>query len=87
MQQNNNVISLYIVKREDGNYFAGYDANKKVAMTVSSPLEAKKFTNKYDIKLRPNEKLVEMSWDLSKVAEFAKLSEPFRPHRKKVEAY
>lgn len=81
MQENNNAtVSLYVVKNTNGKYFAGFDSNKGQANFVEDAREGKKFTNKYDIKLRPEESLVELTIDLSKVE--VKVSEPFRPHRR-----
>ena len=77
---NSTVVSLYVVKNSTGAYFAGYDSAKKQATTVSNPLKAKKFTNKYDIKLRPDESVVELTFDLAKTE--VALSEPFRPQRR-----
>ena len=81
MQDTTQTVSLYVVKGADGSYFAGFDAEKGKANFVSDPLSAKKFSNKYDIKIRPEETIVELKIDLSqsKVA----VSEPFRPHRRK----
>lgn len=81
MQDANHIVSLYVVKRADGSYFAGFDAAQGKANAVSDALLAKKFTNKYDIKLRPEETLVELKVDLSKSS--VERSEPFRPHRRK----
>ena len=75
------VVSLYVVRTADDTYFGGFDAVEQRASFVSSPLAAKKFTNKYDIKLRPEETLVELKVDLSSVD--VDISEPFRPHRRK----
>lgn len=80
MQENNTSVSLYVVKVKDGQFFAGFDSAKGVASYVDSPLMAKKFSNKYDIKLRPQETLIEITVDLSK--SYLTLSEPFRPARK-----
>ena len=80
-EQNTTVVSLYVVKTADGSFFGGYDAEKAKANFVADPREAKKFTNKYDIKLRPEETLVELKVDLAKVD--VSVSEPFRPHRRK----
>jgi aconitase A len=80
MNENNATVSLYVVKSANGSYFAGFDAAKGQANFVTDPREGKKFTNKYDIKLRPEETLVELAIDLSKVE--VKISEPFRPHRR-----
>lgn len=75
------VVSLYVVKTADGSYFGGFNAGEQKASFVSNPLAAKKFTNKYDIKLRPEETLVELKVDLAQVQ--VDVSEPFRPHRRK----
>lgn len=81
MQDLNHIVSLYVVKSADGSYFAGFDATQGKANFVADPLAAKKFTNKYDIKIRPEETLVELKVDLNKSA--VQVSEPFRPHRRK----
>lgn len=81
MQENTSAsVSLYAVKTGDGTYFAGYDAAKGCASFVLDPRQGKLFSNKYDIKLRPDETLVELFIDLS--ATNVKISEPFRPHRR-----
>ncbi len=74
------IVSLYVVKNSTGSYFGGYDATKKQANMVEDPLKAKKFTNKHDIKLRPDETVVELTVDLAKSA--VGVSEPFRPQRR-----
>lgn len=84
MQDLNHIVSLYVVKGADGSYFAGFDAEKGKANFVGDPLTAKKFTNKYDIKIRPEETLVELKVDLRNSP--VQVSEPFRPHRRKTEA-
>lgn len=81
MQDQNTIVSLYVVKAVDGSYFAGFDSTKGKAQFVVDPRAAKKFTNKYDIKLRPEETLVEMKIDLTTAN--IQVSEPFRPHRRK----
>lgn len=80
MQENNAVVSLYVVKSKNGNFFKGFDAGLGKSTFVADLLEAKKFTNKYDIKLRPQEYLVEITIDLSKSVHT--ISEPFRPNRR-----
>jgi hypothetical protein len=77
----NCVVSLYVVKTGEDTYFGGFNADEQRASFVSTPLAAKKFTNKYDIKLRPEEMLVELQVDLS--ASPVVVSEPFRPHRRR----
>lgn len=78
--ENSAIVSLYVVKNSAGTYFGGFDSTKNQANLVSDPIHAKKFTNKYDIKLRPDEQLVELTVDLSKSN--VTVSEPFRPHRR-----
>jgi aconitase A len=80
MQESNTTVSLYVVKGVNGSYFAGFDTSKGQANFVEDPKAAKKFTNKHDIKLRPDEHLVELAIDLAVVA--VKISEPFRPQRR-----
>ena len=77
--QSSTMVSLYVVKNTVGQYFAGFDPSKARAHHVDDPRYAKKFTNKFDIKLRPDEAIVELKIDLARV-EFT-VSEPFRPHR------
>jgi hypothetical protein len=69
-------VSLYVIKMPDGRYFAGFDKDVGVALFVDSPIEAKKFSNKHAIKLRPKEMLVELRIDLSEVN--VTVSNPFR---------
>lgn len=80
MENSNATVSLYVVKAVNGKYFAGFDASKGVAGFVDDPRQAKTFTNKYDIKLRPEEMIVEMTVDLMD-AEIT-YSDPFRPARR-----
>lgn len=77
---NNATVSLYVVKTANGKYFGGFDSTKGQANFVDSPLYAKKFTNKFDIKLRPEESLVELTVNLKNSE--VKVSDPFRPHRR-----
>lgn len=81
MQDENFVVSLYTVKTGEGVFFGGFNAEQGKATYVSDPRAAKKFTNKYDIKLRPEESLVEIKVDLATAN--VEISEPFRPHRRK----
>lgn len=78
--ENDAKVSLYVVKSANGTFFAGFDSTQNKASFVNSPIFAKKFTNKYDIKIRPEETLVELVVDLSAVA--VAISEPFRPVRR-----
>jgi hypothetical protein len=84
MQENivgsNALVDLYVVKVADGSYFGGFDSSKGKASFVINPREAKKFTNKFDIKLRPNEMIVQLTIDLNLVE--CLVSEPFRPQRR-----
>ena len=73
-------VSLYVVRSSEGTYFAGFNSGQGKSVFVEDPLAAKKFTNKHDIKLRPDEHLVEISVDLSAVN--VTVSEPFRPQRR-----
>lgn len=75
------VVSLYVVKTAEDTYFGGFNADEQKASFVSNPLAAKKFTNKYDIKLRPEETLLELRIDLASVE--VSISDPFRPQRRK----
>ncbi len=78
----NDIVShnFYAIQTNEGKYFAGFDPKEGKADFVDNPLDAKLFSNKYEIKLRPQERLVEFSIDLSK--ENVRLSEPFRPKRR-----
>lgn len=72
--------SFYAVVNDDGKYFAGFNPTLKAAQHVASPLAAKLFTNKYEVKLRPNERLVEIKIDFATTD--AEISTPFRPRRR-----
>lgn len=72
--------SFYIVKTDDGKYFAGFNPDKGESEFVDNPLAAKMFMGKNNIKLRHNEKMVEVYVEFSE--ENCRLSEPFRPRRK-----
>lgn len=82
--KNNKIVSLYVVKSGENQYFAGFDTEKNKTVHVTDILDAKKFTNKYDIRLRPGEEVVEMLVDLTGVD--VKVSSPFRPHRREKRA-
>jgi hypothetical protein len=82
MSENNFMVSLYVVNTGENSYFAGFNPEKGESFYVSDPRQAKKFTNKFDIKLRPSESIVELSVDLSTAN--VSISEPFRPAYKKV---
>jgi len=73
--------SFYAVLNQDtGEYFAGFNPDAGKAETSTSPLGAKLFSNKHDVKLRPNENLVELTIKVSN--ENTLVSEPFRPRRR-----
>jgi hypothetical protein len=80
MSENDYKVSLYVVKTAENSFFAGFNREKGEASYVADPRGAKMFTNKFDIKLRPNESVVELVVDLNsaKISE----SEPFRPSQK-----
>lgn len=74
------VVSLYVVRESNGTYFAGFDPAVGKASFVSDPVSAKMFSNKYEIKLRPEETIVELK--ISLTPDNVKASEPFRPVRR-----
>jgi hypothetical protein len=74
------LVSLYVVKNPSGTYFAGFDSSKGEAHFVTDPYLAKLFSNRHDIKLRPEEMIVELTIDLARSD--VKMSEPFRPQRR-----
>jgi len=69
--------SFYAILNENELYFAGFNAGKGTADFVTDALEAKLFTNKYEIKLRPNERLVEIVSTLNHSNSVVSL--PFHP--------
>jgi hypothetical protein len=73
-------VPLYAVKKPDGTYFAGFDNQAGVPKFVSTPLNAKLYTNKFDVPLRPDEELVEICVELT--SENTHISAPFRPKRR-----
>ena len=78
---NTKTISLYAVVREsDGKYFGGFDPQKGGPVIVDSVVDAKLFVNKFEVNLRPDEKLVEVLVTLSE--ENITVTEPFRPRRR-----
>lgn len=73
--------SFYAVLNQDtGEYFAGFNPEAGKADTSKSPLGAKLFSNKHDVKLRPNEALVEITARLTDSN--SSVSESFRPRRR-----
>lgn len=82
----NNQHSFYAVLNEDtGEYFGGFSPELGKAQMVVQPYDAKLFSNKHDVKLRPNEKLVELTITLS--SDNTVVSEPFRPRRREKKVY
>lgn len=74
--------SFYIVQNDEGLYFQGFNKDLGKAEFVENPFAAKMFIGKPEIKLRPNEFMVELFVDISD--ENTTLSEPFRPRRRPV---
>jgi hypothetical protein len=73
--------SFYAVLNQDtGEYFAGFNPEAGKAETSTTPMGAKLFSNKHDVKLRPNEALVELTVSLD--ASNTQVSESFRPRRR-----
>lgn len=77
MENNNAKVQLYVVNTGENRYFGGFDTQRGESVHVSDPKMAKKFTNIFDIKLRPNESVVELIVDLTEAN--VSVSEPFRP--------
>ena len=74
--------SFYAVKGADNKYFAGFNPAENKASLVDSPETAKWFSNRFEIRLRPNEMLVEIKVDPKKGV--VSISEPFRPRKRTV---
>lgn len=80
------IQSFYAVKNVDtGLFFAGFDPEANEAQMVETPMAAKLFSNKHQVKLRPNEKLVEL--EITLTTENVAVSEPFRPRRREPKVY
>ena len=77
MESNSSKVQLYVVNTGENQYFGGFDPQKGESVYVSDPKLAKKFTNMFDIKLRPNETVVELVVELTDSN--VSVSEPFRP--------
>lgn len=73
-------ISLYAIVREDGKFFGGFDRLKGEAIIVDSAFEAKLFSNKFDVNLRPDEKMVELMATISESN--THVTAPFKPRRR-----
>lgn len=78
MSKNKSVLhSFYAVLTESGSYFKGFDPELKTPILVEDIEDSKLFSNKFDVKLRPTEKLVEVVIDTA--VGISSVSEPFRP--------
>lgn len=76
-----NTISLYAIVRDaDQRFFGGFDPDKGEALIVDDVTAAKLFSNKFDVKLRPDEKMVEVIVTLA--PENVHVTTPFRPRLK-----
>lgn len=75
--QNTTDHKLYAIQAADERYFKGFDSVAKVPMFVDKVLEAKMFNNKYDVRLRPTENIVEITVTLT--PQNTSVSAPFRP--------
>ncbi len=74
-------ISLYAIMRDsDNKFFGGFDPNKGEAIVVENAINAKLFSNKFDINLRPDERMVEVMVTLS--GDNTKVTAPFKPRRR-----
>jgi hypothetical protein len=73
-------ISLYAIVREDGKFFGGFDREKAEAIIVDTALQAKLFSNKFDVNLRPDEQMVEVMITLS--SDNTHVTAPFKPRRR-----
>ncbi len=76
--------SFYAVKGADNKYFGGFNPAENKATLVDSPEVAKWFSNRFEIRLRPNEMLVEIKVDPKKGV--VSISEPFRPRKRTTNA-
>lgn len=74
-----NIHTLYAIELPSGEYFAGFDPAENKAITVSDPREAKLFSNKFEIKLRPQEVLREVEVTLTD--ENTRIGAAFRPRK------
>lgn len=73
-------ITLFSVIRDDGKFFAGFDPEKQEASFVDNVFNAKLFTDKFGVSLRPSERLVEVQ--ITMTEDNVKVSNPFRPRRR-----
>ncbi len=76
-----NTISLYAIMRDsDNKFFGGFDPAKGEAIIVDDVIQAKLFSNKFDVNLRPDEKMVEVVITLT--PENTKVTQAFKPRRR-----
>lgn len=75
------IHSFYAARKPDGTYFAGFDTTEQKSRFVTDPLEAKLYTNKFEIPLRPEETMVEVLVELTTTN--TRVSDPFRPKMRK----
>lgn len=68
---------LYAIQAANGKFFKGFDTAAQAPMFVNKALEAKLFNNKYEVRLRPTENIVEISVVLTD--DNTSVSAPFRP--------
>lgn len=73
-------IALFVVLRDDGRYFAGFDPAAREALSTDSVFKAKMFASKHDVTLRPDERFQEVRVSLDETNTV--LSNPFRPRRR-----
>lgn len=73
-------IALFVVLRDDGSYFAGFDPVLRETLSTDSVFKAKMFPSKHDVTLRPDERFQEVRITLDETN--TSLSNPFRPRRR-----
>ena len=73
--------SFYAVKGADDKFFAGFNPAENSTIVVDDPRTAKWFNNRFNIKLRPGESLVELKVNPTKGV--VSISAPFRPRKPK----
>lgn len=75
------IISLYaIVRDSDGKFFGGFNPEQGGPIIVDNVIQAKLFTNKFDINLRPDEKMVEVMVTMTEAN--TQVTAPFKPRRR-----
>lgn len=68
------------MREADQKFFGGFDPEKGEAIVVDNAINAKLFSNKFDINLRPDEKMVEVMVSLT--PENTQVTAPFKPRRR-----